>query len=319
MALEFKDRVADTTATVGTGTITVAHAAPAGFRAIADSGFTDGARVRYCIATGDSVNWEVGEGVWSAGAGTLSRLAVFASSNAGALVNFPAGVKAVTLVMTVRDLVQANRPKVPSIDTWNPAQLGPGVSLDSSRRVAVRNIGGNDSPDNWNQFSSIRSRSTGLCYIEFNIGIDSGGWCGSFGLCDAAYDTSTVTTVLPAAAFFFVRPRFNVNPVIVRDGVATNETTISNVANGTTHGMLIDFDAGKVWAHIGGSWLIGPGLSTLKTVIDLAADAPTHTFTPNRLAKLWGESPFSNTSVTITNNWAPAVASLPYGAAIEMW
>lgn len=319
MALEYKDRVADLTITVGTGTITMANLPPVGSRAFAASGYSDGARIRYCIATADLTSWEVGEGIWTAAAATLSRLTVFASSNAGALVNFAAGSKVVTAVMTARDLVQANYVRVPAVDTWNPAQLGPGVTLDVTRRQALRNISGNDSPDNWNHFSSIRSRTTGLCYIEFIVQVDPSGWCSSFGLVDASYNTATVTTVLPTQITFFVRPRFNVNPVLVREGVATNITSIANLAANLTHGMLIDFDAGKLWAHLNGQWLVGPGLSTLKFVIDPTVDLPTHTFTPNRALKLWGESPFQVTALTINNTWAPAVATLPAGVPIELW
>ncbi|HEY8359111.1 MAG TPA: hypothetical protein VIL30_16770 [Ramlibacter sp.] len=103
MAIQYKDRVADATTTTGTGALTLTGVAPAGFRDFASAGYTSGATVRYCVATADGIAWEVTEGVWTAG--NLTRAAVpIASSNAGALVNFAAGTKNITVVMTSRDL-----------------------------------------------------------------------------------------------------------------------------------------------------------------------------------------------------------------------
>ena len=85
----YADRVRETTATNSTGTVTLAGAV-SGFRTFA-SAFTNLDTVRYCIALG--TEWEVGQGVYNVG--TLSRVTVFASSNAGALVDFSAGAKGV--------------------------------------------------------------------------------------------------------------------------------------------------------------------------------------------------------------------------------
>lgn len=102
MALEYKDRAADTSTTTGTGTITLLGVAPAGFRTFA-SAHTDGATVRYSIALNDDSEWEVGQGVWTSSGATLTRVTVYASSNAGALVNFSAGTKKVSSVWTAAD------------------------------------------------------------------------------------------------------------------------------------------------------------------------------------------------------------------------
>lgn len=81
------DRVRETTVTTGTGTVTLAGAVSA-YRTFA-SAFSNNDSVYYVIA-GPS-EWEVGSGVYNAG--TLSRVKVEASSNAGALVSFSAGSK----------------------------------------------------------------------------------------------------------------------------------------------------------------------------------------------------------------------------------
>ncbi len=103
MTVQYKDRISDTTTTVGTGTLTLLGVAPAGFRTFAAAGFTTRATVRYCITSNDLANWEVGEGVWTSAGSTLTRATVFASSNAGALVNFPSGTHEVSVVMTAAD------------------------------------------------------------------------------------------------------------------------------------------------------------------------------------------------------------------------
>lgn len=99
MALEIRDRAGDTTATTGTGTVTLAGAPPSGLRTFASAGHTTGATVDYSISTLDKTEWEVGQGVWTSSGNTLTRVTVFASSNSGALVNFSAGTKEVVEVL----------------------------------------------------------------------------------------------------------------------------------------------------------------------------------------------------------------------------
>ena len=87
------DRVKDTTATTGTGAITLVNSAPTGFRTFA-SGFGASSQVvAYCIDDGAG-NWEVGEGTFNGTTG-LTRDTVKSSSNAGSLVSFGAGSKTV--------------------------------------------------------------------------------------------------------------------------------------------------------------------------------------------------------------------------------
>lgn len=85
----YADRVQETTTTTGTGTVTLAGAV-SGFRTFT-SVFANNDRVVYVIVGG--TEWEVGDGIFTTGGTTLSRVNVRASSNAGALVNFSAGTK----------------------------------------------------------------------------------------------------------------------------------------------------------------------------------------------------------------------------------
>jgi hypothetical protein len=90
MALVVNDRVKETTAVVGTGTATLLGAA-LGFQSFAVIG--NGNTTYYCISDQGGANWEVGIGTYTTSGATLARTTVLASSNAGALVVFTAGVK----------------------------------------------------------------------------------------------------------------------------------------------------------------------------------------------------------------------------------
>ena len=90
MALVVKDRVKETTTTTGTGSVTLAGAST-GFQTF-NSAIGTGNTTYYCIAGQGTSEWEVGLGTLSAST-TLDRTTVYASSNAGSLVNFSAGTK----------------------------------------------------------------------------------------------------------------------------------------------------------------------------------------------------------------------------------
>jgi hypothetical protein len=85
MAFIIADRVQETTATTGTGTITLAGASAA-FRTFA-AGIGTGNTTYYCITSGNGTDWETGIGTVSgAGPYTLSRSTILSSSNSGAAI-----------------------------------------------------------------------------------------------------------------------------------------------------------------------------------------------------------------------------------------
>jgi hypothetical protein len=90
MALVVKDRVKVTTATTGTGTLTLGSA-QAGFQDFSVIG--DGNTTYYTITDAGTGAWEVGIGTYTASGTTLSRDFVLESSNSGSLVNFGSGDK----------------------------------------------------------------------------------------------------------------------------------------------------------------------------------------------------------------------------------
>jgi len=82
------ERVKDTTATTGTGNITLSGTPPTGFRPLADCG-TIGAQFTYVLEGLTAGEWEVGVGTITA-TNQFSR-APTASSNAGAAVSLTSG------------------------------------------------------------------------------------------------------------------------------------------------------------------------------------------------------------------------------------
>jgi len=96
MPLIVADRVKETTATTGTGTVNLGGAA-SGFIGFV-AGIGNGNTCYYSIV--GATEWEVGIGtVTDAATDTLSRTTVLSSSNANALVNFSAGTKDVFVTM----------------------------------------------------------------------------------------------------------------------------------------------------------------------------------------------------------------------------
>lgn len=90
MALVLKDRVRETTAVTGTSSATLLGAVT-GFQSFSVIG--DGNTCYYTIADQSGPNFEVGIGTYSSAGPTLARTTILESSNGGAIVPFPAGVK----------------------------------------------------------------------------------------------------------------------------------------------------------------------------------------------------------------------------------
>lgn len=90
MALVVRDRVKETTATTGTGAVTLAGAST-GFQSFSVIG--NGNTTYYAIVDSASGAWEVGIGTYTASGTTLSRTTILESSNAGSAVSFAAGSK----------------------------------------------------------------------------------------------------------------------------------------------------------------------------------------------------------------------------------
>ena len=132
MTLVVGDRIQETTTTTGTGTITLLGAVTQ-FQSFA-AGVGNGNSTYYTIADQSGVNWEEGIGTYTTSGSTLTRT-VLASSNAGALVNFPAGTKNVFCSYPAEAAVLAAPYAYPTVsptlnlDFANSKQLDPRVTF----------------------------------------------------------------------------------------------------------------------------------------------------------------------------------------------
>jgi hypothetical protein len=88
MPLVVKDRVKETTTTVGTGTYTLAGAAT-GYQSFSVIG--NGNTTYYTVTNG--TDWEVGIGTYTSSGTTLSRDTILESSAGGTAINWGAGSK----------------------------------------------------------------------------------------------------------------------------------------------------------------------------------------------------------------------------------
>lgn len=106
---KFVNRAKMTTATTGTGTITLGSAV-SGFQSFADAGVSDSEVVRYVIE--DGANWEIGSGTYTASGTTLTRT-VDESSNADSTINL-SGSAIVFVTGAAEDVMNTTNPIVAS-------------------------------------------------------------------------------------------------------------------------------------------------------------------------------------------------------------
>jgi len=93
MALAINNRVRETTATTGTGAVTLAGAVD-GFQTFAD-GIGNSNTTYYAMSLNTANEWEVGLGTLNGDSSTLTRTTVLESSNGDSAVDFAAGSKEV--------------------------------------------------------------------------------------------------------------------------------------------------------------------------------------------------------------------------------
>jgi hypothetical protein len=143
MPLVVKDRVKVTTATTGTGTLTLG-AALAGFQSFSVIG--DGNTTYYTIVDLVAGTWEVGIGTYTASGTTLARTVVLESSNSGSLVNFGSGDKDVFVTYPAERAVIGGMGYIENaalitqsstINAGNNAISGGPVTVDSGVSVTV--------------------------------------------------------------------------------------------------------------------------------------------------------------------------------------
>ena len=106
------NRAKMTTATTGTGTITLGSAV-SGYQSFADAGVSDGDEVSYVIEDGTS--WEIGRGTYTASGTTLSR-SVLESTNSDTAINL-SGSAEVFVSGIAEDIITQNNVLYVDFDT----------------------------------------------------------------------------------------------------------------------------------------------------------------------------------------------------------
>jgi hypothetical protein len=154
------NRAKMTTATTGTGTITLGAASP-GYQTFAAAGVSDADVVRYVIEDGD--DWEIGTGTYTASGTTLSRT-VTESSNSGNALDL-SGAAQVFVTAAEADIVQLAKSQTLTAKTFGnytetvfAVTDGSSVSLDPNNGpIQTWTLGANRTPDqaNWAAGQSI--------------------------------------------------------------------------------------------------------------------------------------------------------------------
>lgn len=121
MAYQTYNRVLETSTTTGTGAYTLAGAVT-GHQAASGAGFVNGDTGVYYAEGVDasgvpSGGWEVGLGTWGTGA-TWTRTTIYASSNAGAAVNWAAGTRRIGVTIAAGKNHQADVQTFTASGTW---------------------------------------------------------------------------------------------------------------------------------------------------------------------------------------------------------
>jgi len=105
MSNVFANRVLVSTATTGTGTVTLG-AALAGYRTFASAGIANAAVVRYLILDGNA--WEIGTGTYTASGTTLSRTVQESSAGGTTAISLTGGAR-VAVIASAQDYRALNR------------------------------------------------------------------------------------------------------------------------------------------------------------------------------------------------------------------
>ncbi len=138
MALVVKDRVRESSATTGTGSITLSGAY-VGFQTFA-SAIADSSTVFYCIhntSPGVETEWEVGYGTYSAN--TLTRDTIYSSST-GSAIDFSAGTKEVFVTYPSESAVYEDNDGNVTVEGKITVGAAPTADLDVATKLYVDNL-----------------------------------------------------------------------------------------------------------------------------------------------------------------------------------
>lgn len=221
-----KDRVQETSTTTGTGALTLANmAAGTGFTGFSTAFSTGATNLFFYVITQDG-DWEAGVGYMSA-ATTLVRNTVLASSNAGALVNFPAGTKYVFNTAPSDRYTNWRGQNLQQPALLNYTEVINNIGTGGGARALDLSLGNvivatKNAATTWSvtNVPSVASRA-----VSFTLVLTNGG-------------TTTGANTWPAS----FKWSYGVAPTLMNGG--TDILTFFTVDNGTIwHGMLASYDS----------------------------------------------------------------------------
>ena len=201
MALVVKDRVKETTATTGTGTLTLAGAVT-GFQTFT-SVLSDGDTTYYGIFESATGAFEVGLGTFTSSGTTLARTTILESSNSGSAVNIGVGSKDVFITQPAEKAVYldasgyiaaADGRNVTNVDASTAATLATarnigGVSFDGSANIDLAGVNTAGNQDTSGNAATATALETGR---TISLTGDVTGTSGSF---DGSGNASIAATI----------------------------------------------------------------------------------------------------------------------------
>lgn len=241
MALVIKDRVRVTSTSTGTGTITLGSAVT-GFQDFGAIG--DGETTYYCIAGQGTTEWEVGVGTYTASGTTLSRTTVLASSNAGSLVTFSAGIKDVFATYPAEKAVITSLTGAALIADVNSNVAIGNEATFSSNTTGINNTATGPWALNGNTEGSYNvavgeSALTGNTTGDYNVAIGAGtllsNTTGSYNIAigsDALYNNTEGSSIAIGSGALLNQTTGSANIVIGDYAAASLTTGLSNVVIG---------------------------------------------------------------------------------------
>ena len=201
MAIVLKDRVRETSISVGTGTLTLIGAVY-GYQAFSAIG--NGNTTYYAIYDNNTGDWEVGLGTYTLSGTTLSRTTVLSSSNGGALVPFTAGTKDVFCTYPSEKAIYEEAAGNVLIDGGPITVIGSGVTGYTSFTAALGELYGNI--NNFAQFyvqnlNNGAEASTDLvAYNNLGDGVNN---FIDMGISSSNYTSPTYPIFTPASGYVY--------------------------------------------------------------------------------------------------------------------